>query len=189
MMIKVDTSCSLVGLAAHMIPRSRRASALAVVHHDERKRQDDRHEAPSDHGEVDAVHARGGGEGDGERERRDKRDEVAGEHGARAAQHHENVVGVEEDADASGGDENEGEEVGVRSYARAKHELKPPVAQGAALLHIQVAGVPRLLEAVADGAGDFLRPAGQTHSGEAHRGPVWNQAGRFLCRDEFCHVQ
>ena len=63
-----------------------------------------------------------------------------------------------------------------------------PVAHGAALLQVQVPGMARLLEAVPDGTGHLLGPAGKPHAGQAHRCPVGDQFCCFLRGNELCHT-
>ena len=76
----------------------------------------------------------------------------------------------------------------LSGFAQMGDALLLPVAHGAALLDVQVAGMPRLLEAVADGEGDLLRPAGQSLSADADRGVIRDHPGGFRRRNEFCHI-
>lgn len=59
----------------------------------------------------------------------------------------------------------------LRAVPTQKLVAVAPVSHGTALLQIQVSGVPRLPEAVPDGTGHLLRPAGQSHARQATVAP------------------
>ena len=62
-----------------------------------------------------------------------------------------------------------------------------PVTHGAALLQGEVAWVARLAVAVADRPTDLLRPSRKAHARDADGGPIGDELGGFLRRNELCH--
>jgi len=62
-----------------------------------------------------------------------------------------------------------------------------PVAHGAGLLQVHVAGMTGFFKSVADGAGNFLRPTGKTHAADTDCSVVGNKGSGFLGGNKFCH--
>lgn len=76
----------------------------------------------------------------------------------------------------------------LRAVPTQKLVAVAPVSHGTALLQIQVSGVPRLPEAVPDGTGHLLRPAGQSHARQANGGPVRDPFGGLLGGKKCSHT-
>ena len=64
-----------------------------------------------------------------------------------------------------------------------------PVAHGAALFQVDVAGVPRFLETIAHRAGDFFCPSGKPHAGDANRRAIGNEFCRTLSCNKLGHIR
>ena len=62
-----------------------------------------------------------------------------------------------------------------------------PVAHGASLFHVQIAGMPCFFIIVPDRASDLLCPSGQSHAAARNCGTIRDQLRRFLCSDNLCH--